>query len=652
MSLPLVPFLLVFVLGIHFAFQSDAYDQLFDGVLCFILLIYFSFSSPFKWGLLLLGGSFFGLGIQAGKIDQKTPPSHYSQLVNPKNEATFQVLLQEKLSGSNTQERYYVTIKKVNDQAASGSLLLTVNKSEVNPLNFDHQWFIKGRISPLKDALNPGGFNYKNYLNNLKIYHQINSTPARITKGEKILFSFQKYNELLSEKLENSKLNQRSISFLQTILLGKRSRLDPSTREDFAKAGVFHLFAISGLHIGLLMLFFRTLFHPLTFLANGELWQTIAVLICLWCYALFVGGSASVIRAVTLFSAYQLGQNSGRKLPTAYLVLLSMGVLLFIRPNFILQLGFQMSYLAVFGILFISPLLHLKFENKILRWFWQLTTVSIAAQIAVAPLSIFHFHQFPGLFLVSNWVLLPLMGTFLYLGLIGLSWLYFFPFPLWFIWIEDTFVEQIFQFVTWIAGKENWLFDQLYLSSLTVFFIYLTLIHWIIYRHTKKILWGYSALVCLLCLYFNSHKKLQKQLWIAHQHKQTILVGQEDSILTFYYSDSLSKQSRLVQDYRTIYPHQKIKFQRLSNAYQINGISILVIDGPWVLALKEIPQGYWILHKNAKVNLARLCHKARPKKVIIDASSSPYYREQWIKTLEKFNLPYHITAKEGALVIL
>jgi len=310
-SLPLVPFLLVFVLGIHFAFQSDAYDQLFDGVLCFILLIYFSFSSPFKWGLLLLGSGFFGLGIQAGKIDQKITPSHYSQLVNPEIEATFQVLLQEKLSAPNTQERYYVTIKKVNDQAASGSLLLTVNKSEANPLNFDHQWFIKGRISPLKHALNPGGFDYKIYLTNLKIYHQINSSPARITKGEEILFSFQKHNELFSEKLEKSKLNQQSISFLQTILLGKRSHLNPSTRKDFAKAGVVHLFAISGLHIGLLMLFFRTLFHPLTFLANGKLWQTISVLICLWCYAFFVGGSASVIRAVTLFSAYQLGQNSG-----------------------------------------------------------------------------------------------------------------------------------------------------------------------------------------------------------------------------------------------------------------------------------------------------------------------------------------------------
>ena len=98
-----------------------------------------------------------------------------------------------------------------------------------------------------------------------------------------------------------------------------------------------HLFAISGLHIGLLMLFFQAIFYPFRRLPRGRLWQNIGVLACLWAYAFLVGGTASVIRAVTLFSAYQIGQNSGRKLPTAYLVLLSMGILLFFEPSFIQQ---------------------------------------------------------------------------------------------------------------------------------------------------------------------------------------------------------------------------------------------------------------------------------------------------------------------------
>lgn len=180
------------------------------------------------------------------------------------------------------------------------------------------------------------------------------------------------------KKLDQSRLKPKTIEILKTVLLGERSSLDHSTRDEFAKAGVVHLFAISGLHIGLLMLFFQTLFKSLSVLPKGKLWQ-----------------------------------NNGRKLPTTYLVLLSMGILLFLRPSFILQLGFQMSYLAVFGILFLSPLLQINFKWKAMQWFWQLTIVSLSAQIAVAPLSIFHFNQFPLLLLLSNWVILPFMGVVL-----------------------------------------------------------------------------------------------------------------------------------------------------------------------------------------------------------------------------------------------
>ena len=156
--------------------------------------------------------------------------------------------------------------------------------------------------------------------------------------------------------------------------------------------------------------------------------RLIGVLALLWCYAFFVGASASVLRSVTLFSAYHIGMQSQRKTPTAYLVLLSMAILLFFQPRFILQLGFQMSYLAVFGILFLHPLMQLKFRYKALQWFWNLTTVSLAAQIAVAPISIYHFQQFPGLFLLSNWAILTFIGFFLYFGLGCIVWMLFFVF--------------------------------------------------------------------------------------------------------------------------------------------------------------------------------------------------------------------------------
>ena len=650
-SLPFVPFLLAFILGVHFSIQIDPLFKWVDGGIGFILLLYFSFNSLLQWRVILFGFAFFILGILVGKIDQNIPSNHYSQFIKPAQDNRFNVVLKRKLSPSKTRERYYVTVKKVNDQPASGSLLLTVNKSEGDktPLDYNNRWLIKGKISPINAPSNPGGFNYKAYLKSIKIHHQINSKAEDISRAENTGFSFQKYSAILLEKLDQSKLNPQTIAILKTILLGERSSLDASTRDEFAKAGVVHLFAISGLHIGLLMLFFQTLFRPLVALPRGKLWQNMAVLACLWCYAFLVGGSASVIRAVTLFSAYQIGQNSGRKLPTAYFVLLSMGILLFIRPSFIQQLGFQMSYLAVFGILFLSPLFQLNLKNKAMRWFWQLTIVSLAAQIAVATLSIFHFHQFPTLFLLSNWVILPFMGAFLYLSLICLIWLFFFPLPQWVLFIEDTLVDTMLNFVSWVAAKENWLLDHLYFSPLSLLLIYLTLISFTLYGHKRKIHWFYGAMIGLVALYYNIKRTPKQQLWVAHQYNQTVLVNTANKKLTFYYSNSLSQGANLVKDYRRYYPQQKIDFQPLANAYHINGVSLLLIDGPWVLDLEEIPEGYWILQKNVKVNLARLIQKAKPKKIIIDGSNSPYYRDRWIKTLKEYNIPYHSTPKAIAL---
>ena len=405
-----------------------------------------------------------------------------------------------------------------------------------------------------------------------------------------------------------------------------------------------HLFAISGLHIGLLMLFFQAIFHPLRRLPGGRLWQNIGVLACIWAYAFLVGATASVIRAVTLFSAYQVGHNSGRKLPTAYLVILSMGILLFFRPSFIQQLGSQMSYLAVFGILFLSPLFALNIKNIALRWFWQLTVVSLSAQIAVAPLSIYHFNQFPSLFLLSNWVILPFMGLFLYVSLIALLWLLLSPLPQWFLWLEDTSVEIMLNFVQWVAEKENWLLGHIYFDSLSLILIYLALICSTIYGYSKKSHWLYGNMIGLVGLYLNIKSTRSQQLWVAQQYKQTVLVEVVNKKLSFYFSDSLSPQANLVKDYRRFYPYQETEFLPLANAYHINGVSLLIIDGPWVLTLDNIPQDYWILQKNAKVNLERLLQKAKPRKIIIDGSNSPYFRNQWVETLKKYHIPYHITS--------
>lgn len=582
-SLPVLPFLLMFILGVHFAFQVEMVYKGIDGVLALLLLVYFSLHPPLKWWNFIFGCCFFWLGFFAGKIDQNFPESHYSQKLEGNGLHHFDVELTQQLSSSTHRSRYYAKIYRIDNRPSSGTILLSIDQTnEKAYLHHNNRWIIQGQLHPIQAPLNPGEFNYKDYLLSIGIIHQLNTTSSRISPGKSIPFSFQKYRAFIREKIKNSGLNPLSISIIETMLLGERSSLDRDIKTLFSKAGVIHLFAISGLHVGLLMLLFREIFRPLLYLPHGKLWQSCCVLGCLWSYAFLVGGAPSVIRAVTLFSAYQIGQNSKRKLPATYFVLLSMGILIFIHPRFVLQLGFQMSYLAVFGILFITPLIQVKFKYNILNWFWQLTTVSLAAQIAVAPLSTYHFHQFPGLFLLSNWVILPFVGVFLYLSVGVIFILLFFPLPQWIVFVEDRAIRAMLQFVEWVAAKEAFLFTDLYYNRLSLYLLYLCLITLVIFAKTKKRSWGYitsAGIVVLVGVVFSASPS---QLWIAHHYKQSVIVHQEKGELQFYFSDSLSPQAPLVKDYSAVLPHHNIIFLPLKNTYAFLGKSLVIIDGPWV----------------------------------------------------------------------
>ena len=115
----------------------------------------------------------------------------------------------------------------------------------------------------------------------------------------------------------------------------------------------------------------RMVFKPLQFLPKGNYLQVFMIIISLWCYAFLTGANASVIRAATMFSLFIIGAYLKRSPPTLYLLLLSFGVLIYSNPQYIVQLGFQMSYLAVFGILILQPILVklLPLKNRLLHRF-------------------------------------------------------------------------------------------------------------------------------------------------------------------------------------------------------------------------------------------------------------------------------------------
>lgn len=207
------------------------------------------------------------------------------------------------------------------------------------------------------------------------------------------------------------------------MLLGDKSGLNQEMKKDFAKAGLSHILAISGLHIGIVFFFFHSLLGFLRRFPGGKWVQTLLTLFILIVYAILTGCSPSVCRAVLMIGTVQLGQlihqqSSGLNL------LAGVGLLLIlVDPKEMFALGFQLSFCAVAGIMILVPY----FKKKLIdRWSWakgdllNALCVSLAAQLATAPLIAYHFGTFPTYFLLSNLLLLPLVGFGVNLGVLAM----------------------------------------------------------------------------------------------------------------------------------------------------------------------------------------------------------------------------------------
>lgn len=371
----------------------------------------------------------------------------------------------------------------------------------------------------------------------------------------------------------------------------------------------------------------------------------------MWAYAFLVGASPSVLRAVTLFSSFQLVHISHKRIPSSYMVLLSMIILLTINPNYIFQLGFQMSYLAVYGILFLTPLMHMQWRYKICRWFWELTTVSLSAQLAVAPLSIHHFHQFPGLFLLSNWVFLPIVGLFLYVCIICLILLFAFPLPDLLIRGVDLGVEMMNTFTLWVSKQEEFLLSNLTLDSASTYLCYAVLISVIARSHTKgKHYWALLIFSVLGVQWQIQHpfSRSKQTLWVGQVVGKSVLIEQNNRSLYFHSSDSFPPTHRFVKSFCSSIPHDTVLFLPLKNYYRIGNRSFYIVDGSWAMDIGYRSESTLIIRQNPKVNFEKLLQTAAPSFVIIDGSNTPFFIERWQKTMTELRIAHWITSKQGA----
>jgi len=476
------------------------------------------------------------------------------------------------------------------------------------------------------------------------------------------VFSWRQISLDLKEKIRSnlyaSGFQLNHVAFIESLVLGKKDLLSKSIYNDFSKAGVLHILAVSGLHVGFILLILQFLFKPLSHRKTGRLISSICIVSILWGYAFIVGFTPSITRAVTMFSFIAFAHTFKRESSSLNMLFLSAVALLIYDPCFIYHIGFQLSYAAVFSIITLYPILNrqLYFKYWLPRKIWGICCVTLTAQLGVFPLSLFYFHQIPGLFLLSNLLLIPFIFLVLTTCIFCILWSFVVPIPEFARVIFEQIIEAVLNFVHFIASQEQFIIERVYFSQNMLYFslIALLLLVFYIYQRKWRYLWFLSlSLLIVEGLYISEIYSLQKQerFYIFHQNKKSILGLQSNKQLTFITSDSLKLKSfegLLIQE-NLKQVNSKTTVKNYYNAFHK---SIFIIDSTAVYNIKELNSvDYLVLMNSPKVNLDRVVDKLQPKYIVADGSNYFSYVKRWEETAIKKKIPFHHTDKKGTFVI-
>ena len=245
------------------------------------------------------------------------------------------------------------------------------------------------------------------------------------------------------------------------ITLGQKSSLKGTTKQHFAASGASHLLAVSGLHVGIIFMAISLLFRPFKRYKNVQKWGQIIVILLLWMYAFLCGLPPSIIRAVTMFSIGALGIITGQQNYGINNVCFTAFIMLLYNPNYLLDMGFQLSFSAVIGILIYVESRRSNFNasrklHRLITWVKDMCGISLVAQLATLPLILYYFGTFPTYFLLTNLVMIPL-GTLLVYACLLLFILSPTPLASWLEWpitFLTSSMQSVTQFISTMPGAQ------------------------------------------------------------------------------------------------------------------------------------------------------------------------------------------------------
>lgn len=664
MQFPLAKISISFIIGLLIAnYLQIPYNLslLLFGILFIGLLFVFRFSkSQIYFGYAVIASSIsLGFWITAFH-HQPNYSNHYLHSIEENTSYNIEICITERLKNNAYNDRLVAEIQRINGIEKTGRIILNVRKDSLNSgIEIGSMLTTTSEINRNKAPKNPNQFDYSRYLARQQIYAQVFTVASDIKLGTTARKDLNYYgarirNSIITQ-LKNHHFKKEELSVVVALILGQQQDISKEVLRDYQYAGAVHILSVSGLHVGCIMLFVMALLKPIPNHKKGTLIKLIITLLFLWSFGILAGLAPSVLRSVTMYSFLAVGLFLKRSVNIYHSLLVSMFVILIVRPSFLFDVGFQLSYLALFFIVWLQPLLASLWEpkNKITKYFWDIITVSFAAQLGTLPLSIYYFHQFPGLFFVTNLIILPLLSVILALALVVMILAAFGCVPYFLMQAVEWSISGLNFIIGWIASFEEFIFKDIPLSYSMMLALYLVLITgfiWIQQPNYKKLrLTLFSVLIFQGSCWFTKYETQSGTEFIVfHKNKKSMIVERNAHKVVVFTSDSVrtnNTENQAIQSYLTA-NFSVLKQQKpIKNFYYFKGNKIALMDSSGVFT-GENPD-VLILTQSPKINLNRFLLSCKPKVVVADASNYVSYRKLWKATCAKQKIPFHDTSEKG-----
>lgn len=670
LKFPLIKITFCFILGILFAQMSKPTFllTLILLLICSSITLIINLLSNKKtvykslFGIFCLITSFFIGSFTLVLNNDKLNSSHYlKDLKSVENEYSAEIIIKEKLKNTINNDRYVAKIIELNSHKSYGKIILNIRKDSLMPtLEMGSHLKVAGSFYKNRKPNNPDQFDYGKYLENQQIYAQVYADASKIKIGSQvdrtISYYASKLRNRITYNLEKNNFNKSELNVVVALILGQQQDISQEIIKDYQYAGAIHVLSVSGLHVGCILLFITFLLKPIPNNKKGSIIKLIIVIASLWMFGILAGLAPSVVRSVTMFSFVAIGMFLRRSVNIYHTLVVSALLILLFQPSFLFDIGFQLSYIALFFIVWLQPLLASIWtpKYKVVNYFWEIITVSFAAQIGTLPLSIYYFHQFPGLFFVTNIVILPMLSLILGIGVVvmilasmNVVWYPMMKLLEYSIW----FLNKI---IAWVASFEDFIFKDIPLNSYMLWSSYLLIFGLVIYSKKptfNKLTLSLSALILVQIISIQAKYSSQnkEEFIVFNKKKSTIITERKGDKVTLYSNDSILKTTddNLVLKSYLVANYCKIeKKKSLSNLYYFKDKKILLMDSSAVYLANEKPD-VLVITNSPKVNLERIFKQWKPKQVVVDAANFKSYIKVWKATCSKEKIPFHDTTEKG-----